>query len=133
MSRVALFPGCSSQVGEMRSVVPVHSGPDIWLSSHYIKALVPSSNLQGTRAAGSQKPAAISMTSGLVVKPSPHGQFVMAILEQRDGGKQTLPSPGHGQGQSGPLIASHISAGLLLGRTFQHPASSKLISREEIR
>lgn len=80
-----------------------------------------------------RKPAVISMTSGLVVKPSPHGQFVMAILEQRDGGKQTLPSTGPCQGQSGPLMASHISAGLLLGRTFQHPTSSKLISREEIK
>lgn len=68
------------------------------LSSRYHKAHVPSSNLQGTWAGGSQKPAAISVTSGLVVKPNPHGQFVMAILEQRDGGKtdasQHWPLPG---------------------------------------
>lgn len=118
--KVALFLGCSFQAGHMRPVVPVHSGPDAWLSLHYLKAHVPSSNLQGTWAAGSQKPAAISMTSGLVVKPSPSGHFVMAILEQRDGGKQTFPSTGPCQGQSGPLMASHISASLLLGRTFQH-------------
>lgn len=44
-----------------------------------LMACVPSSNLQGIWAAGSQKPA----IGGMVVRPSPHGQMVMAILERR--------------------------------------------------